>query len=131
MNSIVHQKDIMPKTSKDNDYSISHCLQRLNERYSLEVDQKQYNQWNKTIQDWIKKYGDTIKITNSKVGFLTDLFLNSNIKPISKTKINDNNLSYTLQFMTKINDKSIILYLVFETERNCITTFLPPESIKK
>jgi hypothetical protein len=98
----------MPKTKRDSAYSVDHSLQRYKERYGKELDLQEYNLWN----DMAKSF-----INNDKK--------NENISTVSKIKVNDKNTSYTL----KIINKDEIIYAVFETERNTITTFLPPMSI--
>jgi hypothetical protein len=98
----------MPKTIKDTMYSFNHSVQRFKERYDKDLTLKQYNLWNDSIKN-----------------VCNDNKSNENIKIISKTKVNNNNTSYTVQLI-KEN-----IYMVFETERNTITTFLPRSSFEK
>lgn len=115
----------MPKTDKNPDYSFDHCVQRVKERYGQDLTLKQYNEWNKSLQLWVKTNGDAIKFTKGKQTVeYNGIITLSNIMPLSKIKINDKNISYTFKYV----DSDSIYYLVFETERNCITTFLPPKS---
>lgn len=98
----------MPKTIKDSTYSFNHSLERYSQRYNETLTLKQYNLWNDSVKN---------VVNNNKT--------NENIKIISKTKVNNNNVSFTIQLIKED------VYLVFETERNVITTFLPRESFKK
>jgi hypothetical protein len=96
----------MVKLQKDQTYSIEHCIQRYKERYNKDLTVDEYNKLNKQVQNW----------------FQTP---NINFKLIAKDPITKNNYSYILEH--SLNGE--LLYLVFETERNCITTFLPPKSV--
>jgi len=96
----------MVKTNKDNSYSITHCIERYKERYNKDMSLDDYNKLNNLVIKWLQ-------------------IPNNNIQIISKDKIIKNNYSYILE--TKFNEE--IIYFVFETERNCITTFLPVKSV--
>lgn len=105
----------MPKTKKDNNYSFDHSVQRFKERYDRELTLKNYQNWCKNAKDVIN--GKTID----------DMII------ISKQKVNDMNTSYVIHYklLIDIHDKSHTdIYFVYETERDTITTFLPPDSIK-
>jgi hypothetical protein len=96
----------MVKTEKDSSYSIEHCIQRYKERYGKNLTIEEYTKLNKRTQNWFK--------------YPTDEF-----KEVSKDKISEDNYSYILAYT--FNDE--LTYLVYETKRNCITTFLPVKSV--
>ena len=105
----------MPKTKKDNNYSFDHSVQRFKERYDRELILKNYQSWCKNAKDAIG--GKTI----------------DNMTILSKQKVNDMNTSYVIHYrsLVDIYDKlPTDIYFVYETERDTITTFLPPDSIK-
>lgn len=101
----------MPKTNKDSNYSIKHCLERFNERYGKEMTEDTYNKYNKYVKKFMKTKEDGEYI----------------ISIISETKINDKNISYILKMF--VDDEK--MYFVYESERDCITTFLPIDSVEK
>ena len=96
----------MVKSQKDQTYSIEHCIQRYKERYNKDLTLDEYNKLNKLAQNWF-------------------LVKDKNFNLISKDKITNDNYSYILEHF--FNNEST--YFVFETERNCITTFLPAKSV--
>ena len=98
----------MVKSQRDRIYSVDHCIQRYKERYNKNLTLNEYNELNKQAQGW----------------FLTS---NTNFKSIAKDKISNNNYSHILEHL--LNDE--LTYFVFETQRNCITTFLPVKSVLK
>lgn len=97
----------MPKTTKDNDYSYAHSVQRFNERYGKDLTLKDY-------QDWCKSAKQLINGCS-----VNDMTI------ISKQIVNQKNTSYVIHYKLSYD-----LYFVYETERDTITTFLPPDSIK-
>ncbi len=105
----------MSKTKKTNNYSFDHSVQRFKERYDRELVLKNYQNWCKHAKDIIG-------------GKIID-----NMAILSKQKVNDANISYTIHYKSLIDmhDKLLTdIYFVYETERDTITTFLPPNSIK-
>jgi len=84
-------------------------MQRFKERYNKDLSIDAYNELNTKIRNFIhnKKQYDGIKL-------------------IKKTIIDKSNDSYVMEIM--YNGETI--YANFETERNCITTFLPKVSFK-
>jgi len=97
----------MPKQIRDANYSIEHSLQRFKERYEQNLPLKTYQEWNSKIRNLI--------------GGITQP---SNMVIIKKTTVTKTNDSYVIE-ITHENKK---IYANFETERNCITTFLPIKS---
>jgi hypothetical protein len=98
----------MVKIKKDQLYSIEHCIQRYRERYKKELSIDEYHKLNNEVIKWFIKQDNKFKI-------------------IDKCNITNDNYSYILEHLLN-ND---LIYLVFETQRNCITTFLPIESVLK
>lgn len=122
----------MPKTNKDEEYSISHCIQRLNERYSMSITKEEYEDWNNRIREHVKINWD-VEVTKGRNKTLEQMCRISSmpINILCKNKISDTNYSIVLSFLqpNKVNNYSYLpptLYPVFETDRNRITTFLPP-----
>ncbi len=105
----------MPKTQKDNEYSFDHSVQRFKERYNRELVLKNYQNWCKNAKDAIS--GKTI----------------DDMTILSKQKVNNTNTSYVIHYKLLIDAHDKLptdMYFVYETERDTITTFLPPDSIK-
>lgn len=96
----------MVKSQRDQTYSVEHCIQRYKERYNKDLTLIEYNKLNKEAQKWF-------------------LAPNINFKLIAKDKISNDNYSHILEHL--LNGE--LTYFVFETERNCITTFLPAKSV--
>jgi len=97
----------MPKTLRDNNYSFDHSVQRFKERYDKELTLKDYQFWCKCAKELI----------NGKV--FDDMII------LSAQKASSTNMSYVIYYKLSYD-----LYFVYETERDTITTFLPPNSIK-
>lgn len=97
----------MPKQVRNSDYSANHSIQRFKERYNKDLSVNAYNELNIKIRNFVhnKKQYDEIKL-------------------IKKTIIDKSNDSYVIEIIYN-NDT---IYANFETERNCITTFLPKSS---
>lgn len=96
----------MVKTKKDNLYSFEHCVERYKQRYNKVLTFDIYNELNEKVKKWFSKNNDEFKI-------------------ISKDKINKNNYSYILE--CQISKE--LTFIVFEDGKNCITTFLPVDSV--
>ena len=99
----------MSKPTKDSNYSFEHSVQRFEERYEKVLTLELYNKWNTLVKKWFldKKDADFTLISEDNA---------------SKT-----NKSYIVKYNTEIG----VVYFTFETERNCITTFLPPKSVEE
>jgi len=92
----------MPKTYKDINYSLMHSLQRFEERYNQKISINQYYNLVKQARTFIAQ--------------------NKNIK--SKSVVSNLNVQYVITM--ELDNKEI--WVVFETERDTITTFLPIKS---
>lgn len=95
------------KTSRDDIYSLEHCKQRYLERYNEHLNLDKYKKWNNDIKN---------KLSNK---------YQENITIISTEK------SVVISHIIKITDDNNKIYCSFEEDRNCITTFLPIESVEK
>lgn len=98
----------MSKITKDSNYSFEHSVQRFEERYGKVLTLEVYNKWNNLVKKW----------------FLDKL--DANFTLISEDKASKTNTSYIVKYNSDIG----VIYFTFETERNCITTFLPPKSVE-
>lgn len=96
----------MVKTNKDDLYSFEHCVQRYKERYNKVLTFDSYNELNEKVKKWFNKNNNEFKI-------------------VSKDKINKNNYSYILECYIS----NELTFIVFEDSKNCITTFLPVDSV--
>lgn len=99
----------MPKTEKDQDYSVDHCIQRMKERYDVDITKKDYDQLN----DQVKKFMKTYKNKNDTDKQLT-------IIGIEKQK------SATLYVLKVESFKGKTVFINYEDVRDCVTTILPP-----
>lgn len=99
----------MIKPVRDANYFIEHSLQRFKKRYGSTLPLKTFHDWNRKIRDII-----------SGIAYQTCITI---ISKITVTKTND------LYIVTITHDGKKI-YANFETERNCITTFLPTKTFE-
>ncbi len=98
------------KLLRDNSYSVNHCCERFLERYGKELQREIYDKWNNKINKWMNEQNK-----------------NNDFKIISTDKINITNTSYIIKY--EKSDFGLI-YFVYESERSCITTFLPIKSVE-
>jgi hypothetical protein len=98
----------MPKTNRDFDYSIDHCIQRIKERYNLTMSKDDYNNLNKRVKNFIKT--DQNKNDKSDFGFII------NIEKYKDGK------TYVMKIFNFLETE---ICLNFDTERDYITTILP------
>lgn len=84
---------------RDKDYSIQHSIQRFEERYGKIISKNQYNILVEVVRNYIRENK-----------FITG------VNKVSKT-----NTQYVVNFIYE----NVNIIATFETERDCITTFLP------
>lgn len=96
----------MSKTNRDIEYSLDHCKERFLERYNRELNIENYKKWNNLIRNKLAKNEEnTVEIINTDKSNMT-------------------------VHIIKIVDENEKIYCSFEEQRNCITTFLPIESVE-
>jgi hypothetical protein len=104
----------MSKKQRDENYSVEHSIQRLQERYNITITEKEFH----NISTQVKEFLETHTKKNEENEF-------AQLYDVSKQK---DCMSYVVKIK---NFNNIIVWCTFESGRNCITTFLPPITKKK
>ena len=99
----------MPKTNRDGTYSLTHCQERLKERYGLDLTDKEYGELNKQVTEFLIEHQK--RGQENEYAFLFD---------VSKQKT-------TTVYVLKIKSfKGKTIFVNYEDTRGCVTTILPP-----
>lgn len=99
----------MPKTQRDASYSLAHCQERIKERYGLDLSEKEYNELNNKVRDFLKIHTDR--------GQGNDYAL---IFDVTKQK------TATIYVIKIKSFKNKEIFVNYEDIRDCVTTILPP-----
>lgn len=89
--------------SKDSEYSIKHCVQRLHERYNLIMNEEEYKILNKNIKQLVKT---PVKYFKNDFGYIYDIT--------------------TVDIILTTNFKDTCIFCNYDIQRDCLTTILPP-----
>lgn len=113
--------------NKDNKYSAQHSIERFQERYGITITEREYQKLSLEVRTFLKSNNDKSnadKFSSTKLLSIHKGFSNDFAEVIDVEKTKDG-----IQYVIKIKERySIEIFCVYETARDCITTFLPAKS---